>query len=148
MAAPLKLTCLSCSQPNRLPAARLSNAPKCGTCGAQLVDGKVHDIDLATLEKAARTDGLPLLVDFWAPSCGPCRMMAPQFAQAAAALGSRARLARIDTQSHPDAAVRFAIRGIPLLILFHRGREVARLSGARPSAEIIRFVETNAAVGA
>jgi thioredoxin 2 len=134
------LTCLACATVNRVPAQRLANHPKCGTCGAKLTAARVHDIDTATLRKAAQKDSLPLLVDFWAPWCGPCRMMAPEFEKAARALAPDARLAKIDTQHHGDAAQRYGIRGIPLLILFQGGREVARLSGARPAAEIEAFV--------
>jgi thioredoxin 2 len=138
MAAMHKLTCLDCGQANRVAADRA--APKCGVCGAPLVAPRVAAIDLATLNRAVRADDRPLLVDFWAPWCGPCRMMAPDFARAAEVLAPAVRLAKIDTQDHPDAAARFGIRGIPLLILFERGREVARLSGARPAAGIAAFV--------
>ena len=138
-----KLTCHDCGSTNRVPSDRLGAGPKCGTCGAKLTDGKVHDLKFREAEKAARTDDLPLVVDFWAPWCGPCRQMAPHLAQAAQSLRGQARFAKVDTQSNPDATVRYNIRGIPLLILFQSGREVARLSGARPAAQIEAFVRQN-----
>ena len=138
------ITCLDCGTVNRVPADRLSAQPKCGTCGAKLVAPKVHEIDTATLRKAELKDTLPLLVDFWAPWCGPCRSMAPEFSKAAEALAPHARLAKVNTQVHGDAAQRYGIRGIPLLILFRGGQEVARLTGARPAAEIAAFVRQHA----
>ncbi|MFO1105391.1 MAG: thioredoxin TrxC [Amaricoccus sp.] len=132
----MKLTCLDCGQVNRVPDDRLGAGPKCATCGAALLDGKVPAIDAATLDKAVRNDGLPLVVDFWAAWCGPCRMMAPEFAKAAAALRGRARFAKLDTEAEPAVSARFGIRGIPLLIAFRGGREAARQAGAQPAAAI------------
>jgi thioredoxin 2 len=143
-----RLTCLSCSTVNRVPAARLPAHPKCGTCGAKLAEPRVHDIDTETLRKAERNDTLPLLVGFWAPWCGPCRMMAPEFEKAARALAPNARFAKINTQVHGDASQRYGIRGIPLLILFRNGQEVARLTGARPAQEIESFVRSHMAEAA
>ncbi len=140
MSDSVRLTCATCGQGNRVPLARLGDNPKCGSCGDPLVSGKVAELDPATHDKAIRTDDLPLLIDYWAPWCGPCRMMAPEFAKAAKAVAPNARFAKINTEDHPQISQRLGIRGIPLLILWHRGREVARLPGARPAAEIAGFV--------
>ena len=141
MADSVKLVCTTCGQMNRVPAAKLGAGPKCGSCGETLITGKVAELDVAAHDKATRGDELPIIVDYWAPWCGPCRMMAPEFAKAAKALEARARFAKINTQDHPNVSERLRIQGIPLLILYHRGREVARLPGARPAADIIAFVE-------
>ena len=138
------LICPACTAGNRLPADKLSAGPKCGTCGARLVPAQPFELDPAGLKKAVKTDSLPLLVDFWAPWCGPCRMMAPEFAKAAEALAGKVRLAKVNTQDFPEASNAYAIRGIPALILFDKGREVARLAGARPAADIIAFARQNA----
>lgn len=143
MAEGLKLVCAVCGQANRVAADRLGAGPKCGSCGEALADGRVHELDGLSHDKAVRGDDLPLLVDYWAPWCGPCRQMAPEFAKAAKALAPQVRLAKLNTEEHPAIAQRAAIRGIPALILYHRGREVARLAGARPAADIVAFVQSH-----
>ncbi len=136
----VKLTCATCGQANRVPMSRLSEQPKCGSCGDPLCGGKVAELDARTHDKVTRGDGLPVLVDYWAPWCGPCRMMAPEFAKAAQALAPGVRLMKLNTEDHPEISARAGIRGIPALILYRNGREVARLAGARPAAEIAGFV--------
>ena len=136
----VKLICTNCGQANRVPRDRLAAGPKCGVCGAALMDGGVHELDAGVHDKVVRGDGLPLLVDYWAPWCGPCRAMAPEFAKAAKALGAEARLGKLNTEDFPDVAARAQIQGIPALILYRGGREVARLAGARPAADIVNFV--------
>ena len=145
VAEAVKLTCPTCGQANRVPMGRLAAGPKSGVCGAALADGRVADLDTATHDKVTRGDGLPVLVDYWAPWCGPCRMMAPEFAKAAQALAPAVRLMKLNTEDHPAIASRAGIRGIPALILYRNGREVARLAGARPAADIIAFARQHGA---
>jgi thioredoxin 2 len=135
-----KLTCLSCGQLNRVPFAKFDAGPKCAKCGKLLLDGHVAEISQNLHDKATRADDLPLIVDYWAPWCGPCRTMAPEFAKAASALRAKCRFAKIDTEQFPAVSERLQIRGIPLLILYAKGREVARLSGARPASDVEGFV--------
>lgn len=141
MSDAVKLACATCGQMNRLPVAKLAEGPKCGACGDPLVDGKVIELDARAHDKATRGDEMPLVVDYWAPWCGPCRMMAPEFAKAAASLKGRARLAKLNTEDHPEIAGRARIKGIPALVLYAKGREIARLSGARPASDIVAFVQ-------
>lgn len=148
MSDAVKLICATCGQANRVPVAKLAAGPKCGSCGDALIDGRVAELDAKTHDKATRGDDLPLLVDYWAPWCGPCRQMAPEFAKAAKTLAPGVRLAKINTQDHPEIATRARIQGIPALILYHRGREVARLAGARPAADIVAFVQGKTAARA
>ena len=141
MANSLKVTCLDCAQVNRVPADKLGAGAKCGTCGAPLISGKAVEVDFATLQKAARNDDLPLVVDFWAPWCGPCRSMAPEFSRAAQELGGKARLVKMNTEDHPQAGQTYGIRGIPTMAGFRGGRERARQSGAMPAASIVTWVK-------
>ena len=141
MSDAVKLICTTCGQANRVPQARLAQGPKCGACGDPLADGRVFELDGRRHDKAIRGDDLPLLVDYWAPWCGPCRMMAPEFAKAAKALGPEVRFAKLNTQDHPEVAGRAGIQGIPALVLYRRGRELARLAGARPATQIAEFVQ-------
>lgn len=139
----VKLACPTCGQVNRVPVAKLTAGPKCGTCGEPLMSGKVAELDPKGLQALSKKDDLPVLVDFWAPWCGPCRMMAPEFAKAAQELKGKARFAKINTEDHPTVSMKNGIRGIPALILYQGGKEVARIAGARPARDIVAFVEQN-----
>ncbi|KAF1721265.1 thioredoxin TrxC [Pseudoxanthomonas wuyuanensis] len=136
----MQLACPHCHSLNRVPVARLAEAPACGRCKRPLFAGEPFELDAATFDAHAVRSELPLLVDFWAPWCGPCRMMAPAYRQAASVLEPRLHLAKVDTQAQPELGARYGIRSIPTLVLLHRGREIARQSGAMSLPGIVQWV--------
>ena len=139
----IHLVCPSCAATNRLPLARLGEYPNCGKCHEPLFNGRPMHLSGATLAKHLQKDGLPLLVDFWAPWCGPCKQMAPAFDQAAGQLSPRVRLAKVNTEAEPAAGQQFAIQSIPTMVLFVGGREKARISGAMNAMQINQWVQQN-----
>lgn len=139
MAGPVLVACPHCNALNRVPEARLADRPDCGKCHRPLYTGKPLSLDAAGFAVHVERGGLPVLVDFWASWCGPCRMMAPHFEQAAAQLEPHIRLAKVDTEAEPALGNRFGIRSIPTMALFRGGSEVARQSGAMGVADIVRW---------
>jgi thioredoxin 2 len=139
MTDPLLVACPHCHALNRVPPARLAEAPTCGKCHRALFDGHPMALDTAHFDVHAGRGGLPLLVDFWAPWCGPCRTMAPEFEKAAAQLQPGVRLAKVDTEAEPALGQRFGIRSIPTLALFVGGQELARQPGAMSATDIVRW---------
>jgi len=139
MSDALHVVCPNCGGVNRVPAQRMGQQPKCGKCKSPLFQGKATPLGgSAFLQQLQRSD-VPLLVDFWAPWCGPCRMMAPAFEQAAAQLEPGVRLLKVNTEEEQPVAGQFGIRSIPTMILFAGGREVDRMSGAMDANGIVAW---------
>ena len=143
MSDALHIVCPHCEAVNRFPSARLDEAPKCGKCRRPLFTGHPIELNAASFRRHITRNDIPVLVDFWAPWCGHCRIMAPQFVQAAAQLEPRLRLAKVDTEAEQALGAEFAIRSIPTLALFRGGREIAREAGAMSSANIVQWARGN-----
>ena len=133
----LHIVCPHCHTTNRVREADLSQAPDCGQCHQPLFDGHPLALDVSSFDKHIGRSHLPVLVDFWAPWCGPCRMMAPAYEQAAALLEPHVRVAKLNTEEAQSISARFNIRSIPTLALFVDGKEVARQAGAFRTAQDI-----------
>ncbi len=140
MSDSLHLVCPHCHAINRVPAARLGQAPNCGQCHRPLFDAHPVELTAATFDRHISRNDIPLLVDFWAPWCGPCKMMAPQFAQAAGLLEPQVRLAKVNTEAEQGLGAQYGIRSIPTLALFRGGREIARQPGAMGAQDIVNWV--------
>lgn len=136
------VVCPHCNAVNRIPSARLGEEPKCGKCHQRLFTASPIELTSATFDKHITRSDVPVLVDFWAPWCGPCKTMAPAFEQAAGELEPRVRLAKVNTEVEQNLGARFAIRSIPTLALFRHGRELARQPGAMGAADIARWANS------
>lgn len=136
----MHLVCPQCSATNRIPNERLYDGPTCGKCGTELMANQPVAISDAALPKFLAQTELPVLVDFWAAWCGPCRAMAPQFEEAAR-LAPGIRFVKVDSDAAPNASAHFGIRSIPSLLLFQGGREIGRQTGAVPAGQLLAWAK-------
>ena len=143
MSEPIHIVCPACLVVNRIPAGKLSAGPKCGKCHQPVFTRHPLELNAASLQKHIRHNDIPVVVDFWAPWCGPCKMMAPAFEEAAAELSPGVRLGKLNTETEQAVGANLGIRSIPTMIVFSSGREVARQAGALGAADIVRWVRAH-----
>jgi len=141
MTTTTNIICPHCNTVNRIPATRLGDRPLCGKCKQSLFTGYPLELNDGNFNQQLARSDIPVVVDFWAPWCGPCKMMAPAYEQAAGQLEPRVRLAKLNTEVAQQTAGRFAIRSIPTIVLFDHGREISRQSGAMNLPQLVQWIE-------
>jgi len=142
MGPTLHVVCTACNATNRIPQASEGKELNCGSCHQPLFGSEPQSLDAAGFQAQISKSQIPVVVDFWAPWCGPCRAMAPAFQQVSALMGTRARFIKVNTEEQGALASRYAIQSIPTLAIFSGGREIARRSGALPASELQRWVQS------
>ena len=136
----LHIVCPRCLAVNRIPGNRRADHPRCGKCKAPLFMGRSVKLDESSFERHLRRNDVPVAVDFWAPWCGPCQLMAPAYEEAAAQLEPDVRLAKVNTEEMPQLAAQYEIRGIPTIILFKKGQEIDRRIGAVNLQQLVQWI--------
>ncbi len=143
MSDAIQIVCAACGAVNRIPADKPAEQAKCGRCGAKLFSGQPVALTDALFPKFVAKTSIPVVVDFWAEWCGPCKMMAPEFAKAAKELEPKAKLVKVDTERNQMTAAQFGIRSIPTLMIFKDGKVVAQQAGAMPASAIVEWVKAH-----
>ncbi|HHJ18327.1 MAG TPA: thioredoxin TrxC [Gammaproteobacteria bacterium] len=143
MSNALHIVCPHCDAVNKFPQARLTQQPKCGKCHQPLFTGHPLELKTHNFQKHTSRNDIPVVVDFWAPWCGPCKMMAPAFAQAAAQLEPKVRFAKLNTEDEQAIGAQFGIRSIPTMMMFKNGQQVASQPGAMGAQDIVRWVQSH-----
>jgi thioredoxin 2 len=139
------IVCPHCASVNRLPSARPAESANCGSCHNALFDAHPASVDEARFERHLRSNSIPVLLDVWAPWCGPCRAMAPAFERAASVLEPQVRLLKLNADEAPNVSARLGVRGIPAMFLFQNGAPVAQTAGAMPAEAIVRWTREHLA---